>query len=175
MTLARFPSRRFYGQHNNTSLAGMLSYRNILNSVLDEKGYSGRRVLGYKLPTWQRPEVWTDEQCVRFLESIWLGVGLGAFMVNMVHGKDAEHVDLLLLDGQQRLRSIERYWNGELAVPGDDGNAYYWNELTELEHNHFLRIPFPWIETQYRTEDEARAAYNRHNFGGTAHTADQRA
>jgi hypothetical protein len=171
--LPRFPRRRFYGQHNNSMMSNMMVQRDIMNTVLDEKGFTGRRVLGYKLPEWQRPEVWTDDQCVRFLESIWLGVGLGTYMVNMVFGN--EEIDLILLDGQQRLRAIERYWAGELAVTGEDGVAYRWDELTEQEHNHFLRIPFPWIETSYRTEEEARAAYNRHNFGGTAHTADQRA
>ncbi|KZN20444.1 MULTISPECIES: DUF262 domain-containing protein [Pseudomonas] len=171
-TASRHPTRRFFGQSMQTSLGGMYSERKRLGEVLDSWGYTGRRVLGYKLPSWQRPEVWSDEQCTKFIESIWLGVGLGTFQVN---DSPKTALSLILLDGQQRLRAIERYWNGDFAILGEDGVAYLWSELTDQEHRHFYRIPFPWVETRYSSEDELRAAYDRHNFGGTAHTADQRA
>lgn len=170
---ARFPSRRFYGQSMQTTLGLMLSMRETQNRILDEDKYTGRRVLGYKLPEWQRPEVWADDQCIRFLESVWLGVGIGSFMVN--HSTRADDAHMILLDGQQRLRAIERYWDGELAVTGDDGVARCWRELTEKEQAHFLRIPFPWVETSYSDDAQLREAYNRHNFGGTSHTLEQRA
>jgi hypothetical protein len=170
--LPRYRTRRFFGQSMQTSLHGLMKERDRLNQILDSAGYTGRRVMGYKLPVWQRPAVWTEDQCMRFIESIWLGVGLGAFMVN--DNQDME-LSQILLDGQQRLMAIERYWRGEFAVQGDDGIAYYWNDLTEQEQRHFYRIPFPWVETRYNTDDELRAAYDRHNFGGTAHGFDQRA
>lgn len=94
-------------------------------------------------------------------------------MVTFSHLDDDIH--LILLDGQQRLRAIERYWSGELAVTGEDGEACRWTNLSDAEHRHFLRIPFPWIETQYHDEAPLREAYNRHNFGGTAHSIEQRA
>lgn len=104
-----------------------------------------------------------------------MGVGLGSFMVNCAYGGTSEDVHMVLLDGQQRLRSIERYWADELAVTGDDGNGYFWSEMREDERAHFMRIPFPWIETSYKTDAEMREAYNRHNFGGTNHTKNQHA
>ena len=151
-------------------LAQMESQIGIGNRMLDEMGWTGRRVLGYKLPEWQRQEVWTDGQCIRFIESIWLGVGLGAFMVNMRQG--APIADMVLLDGQQRLRSIERYWADHISVSGEDRKEHYWSEFTPLERAHFYRIPFPWIQTQYETDQELRDAYDRHNFGGTPNTCD---
>jgi hypothetical protein len=39
----------------------MEATRRLYSPVLDGQGWTGRRVTGYKLPTWQRPEVWTDE------------------------------------------------------------------------------------------------------------------
>jgi hypothetical protein len=171
----RVPARRFYGELMQTTMGGMLSIRDMQNRILAKSGYKGRSVLGYKLPVWQRPEVWTDDQCIKFLMSIYMGVGLGTFMVNFSRSMADDDTHMLLLDGQQRLRSIERYWNGELAVPGDDGNSYFWGDLTEREHAHFERINFPWICTGYGTDAELREAYNRHNFGGTEHAADQRA
>jgi hypothetical protein len=171
-TVARHPTRRVFGQTMQTSLQGMMSERGRLGEVLDSWGYTGRRVLGYKLPSWQRPEVWSDAQCSKFIESLWMGVAVGSFMDNDSRNPE---LSLVLLDGQQRLRAIERYWNDELAVQGEDGVFYLWSDLTEPERNHFYRIPFPWLETRYNSEDELRAAYDRHNFGGTAHTDDQRA
>lgn len=170
---ARFPARRFYGESMQTSLLQLQAQRDILNAKLDKAGYAGRRVLGYKLPEWQRPEVWTDSQCVKFIESVWLGVGLGSFMVNTSYHN--ANLDDILLDGQQRLRAIERYWNDEFTVAGDDGQHIVWTQFAQEEHNHFLRIPFPWVWTQYHDETLLKEAYNRHNFGGTVHTENQRA
>jgi hypothetical protein len=169
----RIPKRLFQGEVMNSMLLSMHGSWERQNEALDKLGYTGRRVLGYKLPVWQREEEWSQEQSIRFIQSVYLGIGLGTFMVNrsFLH----EDLDLLLLDGQQRLRALERYWSGELAVPGEDGNAYTWNELTKEEQAHCFRMTFPWIDTKYETEAMARLAYNLLNFGGTPHREDQRA
>lgn len=169
----RFPARLFYGSMMQTQLMQMHMQRERLNAILDSEGYTGRRVLGYKLPVWQRKEKWTDDQCKLFIRSVWRGVGLSPYMVNMTErNKDADNV---LLDGQQRLRAIERYWNGDFSIMGDDGVEYFWAELEPEEHAHFLRIPFPWLMTQYTKEQEMKDAYNYHNFGGTPHEPNERA
>lgn len=170
---SRIPKRLFYGDSMNSMMSTVYQQWKIQNDILDEMGFSGRRVLGYKLPDWQRPSCWTDEQSVRFIQSVFLGIGLGQFMVNNTDNDSS--LDMILVDGQQRLRAVERYWLGEFAVPGEDGNAYLWTELTGNEHAHFFRMTFPWINTQYRTEAAAKEAYNLLNFGGTAHTENQRA
>lgn len=167
----RFPSRRFYGEAMQAPIHSMLIQRDIQNQMLDQAGYRGRRVMGFKLPPWQRPEVWTDDQAKSFIQSIWMGVGLGAYMVN--HSTRDPECDLVLLDGQQRLTAIERYINGDFALQGDDGNAYHWTELSDQERSHFLRIPFPWLQTNYTEQHQLQEAYNRHNFGGTLHSPDQ--
>lgn len=172
-SLPRHPARVMFGQSMQTTLAVMIIQRKHGNAVLDKQGYSGRRVMGYKLPSWQRQEKWSDAQCSRFLESIWMGVGLGTFMVNSHTSNEA--IDQILLDGQQRLRAIERYFDGELSVIGQDGNAYLWTDLHESEQAHFLRISFPWIESHYQVEQDCVDAYNRHNFGGTQHEESERA
>lgn len=167
----RHLKRRFYGQSYQTSLQALLLQRNRANDGVSHRGEGRKRLFGYKLPEWQRPFVWDDKQCAKFIESIWLGVALSPFMVN--DSLDTE-ISLILLDGQQRLTAIDRYWSGEFGVRGEDGNTYLWSELTQAEQMHFLRIPFPWLETNYESEADLRAAYDRHNFGGTAHTVDQR-
>lgn len=168
----RFPKRQFFGQSMQTSMMTLISMREKMELVLQSTGFTGRSVMGYKLPEWQRPCVWTVEQCQNFIQSTWMGVGLGAFMVN---SSQDDELNLILLDGQQRLRSIERYIADEFAVLADDGNSYLWSDLTDSEQANFLRIPFPWIETSYKSDEQLRLAYDRHNFGGTAHAESQRA
>ncbi len=172
MSKPRFPLRRFYGESMQTFMHALILQRPRMDEILDAAEFTGRRVMGYKLPQWQRPEKWTTEQCINFIESIWLGANIGAFMVNQSMQEEFHDI---LLDGQQRLRAIERYLNDEFPVAGEDGKPHYWSEMTEGERAHFHRIPFPWILTRYNDEALLREAYNRHNFGGTPHEADERA
>ena len=44
----------------------------------------GERVLGaFKLPPFQRGSVWTKQQQVRFIESIWLHLPIASYVVNV--------------------------------------------------------------------------------------------
>lgn len=164
--------RKFYGESMQTSLGHLFANIDHFEVIVRKDGFEGRTMLGYKLPEWQREEVWTCEQCERFVESVWLGVALGAFMVN--ESNVSQH-DLVLLDGQQRFGALRRYWKDEFPVIGEDGKKYYWSDMTDKERAHFFRIPFPWLLTRYDTEDELKEAYNRHNFGGTSHKESERA
>ena len=171
--MSRILTRKFTFKDHTTLLSSLKQMAQVHHKVLDSRGWQGRRVLGFKLPDWQRAPAWTDDQAVRFLESVWLGLGLGTYLVNMRHS-DTDN-DLILLDGQQRLRAIERYWADELAVRGENGNEYFWSELDSQEQAQFLRATMGWQESDYSTDEELREAYNRHNFSGTAHRPDQAA
>jgi len=168
--LARHPVRRLYGSAMQTSMGVIESAALTQNKRLDDEGYSGRRVLGFKLPAWQRGLEWSEQQSIRFIESIWTGVSIGSFMYNQSCGE----FDLILLDGQQRLTAIEQYWSDEFPVPGEDGVGYFWSDLTDHEKAQFYRIPFPFYVTSYTTDEALRDAYDRHNFGGVAHRPEQR-
>jgi hypothetical protein len=173
MTTLRVPLRRFQGEAMQSMIFSMYSQVPTRNAILDDQGWTGRRVLGYRLPAWQRPEVWSDAQCVKFIESIYLGANIGAFMVNESNDMN---IDNLLVDGQQRLRSMERYWNNELAVPDENGELWRWGDLDpSTEQARMLRIAFPWIQVRYSDEALLKEVYNIHNFSGTPHTTDQMA
>lgn len=172
LKLQRFPRRRFYGEAMATSMAVLRMGADQRNAALDAEGWLGRRVLGFKIPEWQRPEVWSEAQCVAFIESVWMGSHIGAFMVNSVL---EPHLDQVLVDGQQRLRALERYWNDEFPLCGDDGRAWYWSDLICDEQAHMDRIHFPWMEVRYGDDAILRDVYNRHNFGGSPHLETERA
>ena len=57
----------------------------------------------------QRQFLWTKPQCDRFIESLLLGLPVpGIFLVKQTDGR------LLVLDGQQRLRTLQAYYKGIL-------------------------------------------------------------
>lgn len=170
MTERLMPERVRLGTNLNTTMMfPMGQWKTTLENPEEENPMDKPTVMGFVLPDWQRPLVWTPEQMVSFIESAWKGIPLGTFTFN--RATFGSPYDNLLIDGQQRLHAIQCYLEDKFPVFG-----YYWSELTELDHRLWkTEVTFPCYETG--TEDEAylRNYYNLMNFGGTAHTEDQRA
>lgn len=134
-----------------------------------------RRLLGLVLPPWQRPEVWTVEQKVRFIEGVFLGLGTGYYVVHAPDWEDSGKPKRMagwLLDGQQRITAIRDFMADRFSI--FDGVLF-----SSLDHGtarrRFLFQSFPCFEVTY-TWDESllRDLYDRLIFGGTPHTPDQR-
>jgi hypothetical protein len=65
------------------------------------------------IPTFQRGYVWTWKQASRFVESLLLGLPVpGIFLSKEFLSKEDESGKLLVIDGQQRLRSLEWFYEG---------------------------------------------------------------
>jgi hypothetical protein len=128
----------------------------------------GRHVMGYNLPAWQRPFVWTRAQSVRLIESIWLGLNIGTYTFNRSHENPA--FDNLLIDGQQRLVSIQAYLSDGFAVFG-----HRWSELPRAEQREFEGRHFHCFITKSTDEEYLRGYYDMMNFGGVAHKESERA
>lgn len=130
-------------------------------------------LLGYRIPPFQRPLVWTTEQKIRFVESAWLGLGLGTWCANKVesrHPSKAHPFDRWLIDGQQRLSALDEYWDDGFPVFG-----HLWSGLTVLDHRRFESRSFGVMQTHLKDEAMLRDLYDRLNFGGTPHTEADRA
>jgi len=82
----------------------------------------------------------------------------------------AAKYDGLLIDGQQRINAIRGYVNNEFKV-----FDYLWSELDREDQMRFRRVVFSRGEISTMDDAVLRELYNRLNFGGTAHTEDQRA
>jgi len=144
--------------------------------------WATRFVMGYPLPSWQRPLVWTQEQKIRFIESIWGDVDVGSYMVNDVYsfvsiGKSEAYFRLfseVLLDGQQRLSALQDYLLNEFPVPDASGVPRYWRDLPRTERRRFSGFHFAKASISSWDEAHLRKAYDLRAFGGTAHTEDQR-
>ena len=141
--------------------------------------WATRFAMGHPLAPWQRPAVWTEEQQVRFITSIWMGSDLGSYLVNGWYefadgGAYAQNSEVLL-DGQQRLTALESYLLGKFGVPDADGCVRYWAEVGDKERKRFLAMPFAQARVHSSDEAALRKVYDLRAFGGTQHTEDQRA
>ncbi len=125
----------------------------------------------FVLPPFQRPPVWTPDQNIRFLESVWNGLDIGRYVIINPASGLGPWTDTLI-DGQQRIRAILKYVAGEFPVLG-----WYWPDLPRVDKRIFgnSRI-FARAEIRENlTEAQIREMYNAMNYGGTQHTEDQRA
>ncbi|MEA5508035.1 DUF262 domain-containing protein [Halotia wernerae UHCC 0503] len=60
------------------------------------------------IPSLQRRYVWKLEQASRFIESLLLGLPVPGIFLS----KEKETQKLLVIDGQQRLRTLQYFYNG---------------------------------------------------------------
>lgn len=142
---------------------------------LDEQRRGEDTLFGYKVPFFQRAnDCWIQKQQIAFVESMYMGANIGSFMVNIPNSSAREEFVNVLLDGLQRMTALKAYFNGEFGVEGEDGQSRLWTELDSGDRAHLLRISFPWVMTRYDNLDDLIVAYDRHNFGGTPHTAEDR-
>lgn len=127
-----------------------------------------RMVFGFRIPPWQRGFVWTKEQDIAFIESLWKGVPVGTFSYVQ---NNCDVTDGYLIDGQQRIYALEKYIKGEFPVFG-----YYYDEVTVVDKRFFaFSTSFPCYIVSSSDETFLKEYYNLMNFGGTSHNKDERA
>ncbi len=149
-----FPARWFHGEQRHPTI---------------EHGFARGDMAGdlgmFVLPPFQRPFVWTEAQCVRFIESMWLGLPLAAYVYNDGLENRGLAYDRWLLDGQQRWTAILRYAAGDYHVFGK-----LFPDLTVERQRRFrMGIVFPCYVTKLGDEAKLREIYNRLAYGGTPH------
>lgn len=137
----------------------------------------GPLLLGFVIPPFQRAVVWDEARMASFVESLVLGIAPGTYTFNRQMErtrKDAEGEyfphDRWLLDGQQRLTALSRFWNDEFPVFG-----HYWSQVPRPDQRRLLNMPFPAFQTRFTDEAAMRELYDRMNFGGIAHEEHERA
>jgi uncharacterized protein with ParB-like and HNH nuclease domain len=138
-TLDRMPKVDLPTSSSNTSMGYFLT-RTGGGRFPEIQYFIGQWIFRFKIPSFQRDFVWTEQQCIRFIESAWLGYELGSYLVNKVsayvrlkrdvgtpnEGKEYVHqYDDLLLDGLQRMTAIHKYVHYEFPVFG-----LFWRDLT---------------------------------------------
>lgn len=175
------PSKFQMGQSLNTTLHSCIGNFHEYNRIVEENNVdelnywnplSLPTIMGYVIPEFQRPLVWKEEQSVKFIESLWLGLPVGTYTVNIdkSYGNGNPKTRNILVDGQQRMWAIQQYITDKFKV-----YDFFYSEIGIVPNRAFRNVHFQSFETSSDDEAFIRDYYNRMNFGGTAHTEDQRA
>lgn len=175
---ARIPQPVIRGRKKETSIEVL--YISYMKQIEIEQGKitpyyykANRYACGYPLPDFQREFVWTEDQSIRFIESAFLGIDIGYYAV---HGWDHDDKDKImefsgiLLDGQQRLTTLNLYWENKFKV-----FDLYWSDLNISEKRRFLKTTFQSYEVEIWEIESIKHYYNTLAFGGTAHNEEDRA
>lgn len=148
-----------------------------------EYPWADRFVMGLPLPSWQRDFKWDEDRCIKFIESIWNGFDVGAYMVTRAEditgrangGIEFREFNNMVLDGQQRLTALEMYLTNKFAVNDEDGNPVYWKDVERRDRLRFERTIFPKSTVPVTDEFKLRSLYDMRNFGGVVHEDHERA
>lgn len=104
------------------------------SSALDRFPWAGRFVMGMPVPTWARGLEWNVGQQARFISAVWAGADSGSYLTNdrcepASTGRALAENSEILVDGQQRLHSLEEYFLDRLAVPDAQGQPRVWSDV----------------------------------------------
>ena len=77
--------------------------------------------MGMPVPTWARGLEWNVGQQARFISAVWSGADLGSYLTNdwcepAGIGRALAENSEILVDGQQRLHSLEEYFLDRLEA-----------------------------------------------------------
>ncbi|WWL45136.1 hypothetical protein V5O39_04075 [Pseudomonas parakoreensis] len=135
--------------------------------------------MGMPVPTWSRGLEWNIGQKSRFISAVWLGGDLGSYLTNdwyepEIAGRVLAENSEILVDGQQRLHSLEEYFLDRLAVPDAQGQPRIWSELGNGERKRFLSTIFTHMRVSSGDEVALRGTYDLCAQGVVPRSFDQR-
>lgn len=145
--------------------------------VLVEKFTNGREddTSEIFIPDYQREMVWSARQQSRFIESILIRLPVPFIFAADVGTGDREGA-LEVIDGSQRLRTLDHFLNGKLQLEGlqrlTDAIGMYFSDLAKPRQLRFKRSTIRVIELTEKADEQARREmFDRLNSGGTKLTS----
>ena len=171
--------------HINTDI--LLDWR--LFDALVNPDYDGNRDYKYDfdvfLPKYginlQRPYVWEHYQQNEFILSILLEKPIESFVVIQYHeGEDRGNVTNYVIDGKQRLMTIQKFGKNEFPIIVD-GKEYYFKDFDkDLQRFFESRVNYLTAVVYYTYEDIPASdelkikLFNFYNFAGTPQTEEHK-
>ena len=142
--------------------------------------WAARFVMGMPVPTWARGVEWNLGQKSRFISAVWSGADLGSYLTNdwyepVIGSRALAENSEILIDGQQRLHSLEEYFLDRLAIPDAQGQPRIWSELGNGERKRFLSTIFTHVRVSSGDEVALRRTYDLCALGVVPRSFDQRA
>ena len=130
-----------------------------------------RYVCGYPIPDIQRRVVWDIDKQIKFIESAWKGLPLGTYTIHEIdlhHCGTPKRFSGWLIDGQQRLTSIQNYFDDVFPIFGA-----YWSELEDNYKNKFTGIKFSVYRAELWDINLIKELYEILSYGGVNHDVSQ--
>jgi len=124
----------------------------------------------YYIPEFQRDYVWKTIQASRLIESIIMGLPIPAIFLARDDGQEDRHY---IIDGQQRLLSIKKYYNNEFALKNtiESINGKKYNELNQQQQNRLDEYTLQLIIIRQEIPDDNNDSiykiFERINSSGT--------
>lgn len=153
------------------SIDGLVKRLNRKSMLVPQFGGTDELV---QVPGFQRGFVWSKAQMDRFIESLLLGYPVpGIFLV-----KQADDNRMLILDGQQRLLTLQRFYNGlhdgrefVLKYVGDEFNGLTYKSLDESLQfkldDSYMQATIVAADGSPEVDDSIFQIFERLNSGGT--------
>lgn len=135
--------------------------------------WASRFIGGWPIPSWQRELVWSLDQDISFIESVFIGYDLGSVMINdhfVNENNVMRKMSDALIDGQQRTSALVRFVHNKFPV-----NGLYWKDLTRTEQRIFREREIGLKSIRCFDEEKLKMVYNHLNFSGVAHTQEEMA
>jgi uncharacterized protein with ParB-like and HNH nuclease domain len=125
----------------------------------------------------QRPYVWEHYQQNEFILSILLEKPIESFVIIQYHeGEDRGNVTNYVIDGKQRLMTIQKFGRNEFPIIVD-GKEYYFKDFDEdLQRffesrvNYLTAVVYYTYEDIPATDELKITLFNFYNFAGTPQT-----
>lgn len=150
------------------------------SSARDCFPWAAHFVMGMPVPIWARGVEWSLGQKARFITAVWSGADLGSYLTNdwyepVIGSRALAENSEILIDGQQRLHSLEEYFLDRLAIPDAQGQPRIWSELGNGERKRFLSTIFTHMRVSSGDEVALRRTYDLCALGVVPRSFDQRA
>lgn len=129
------------------------------------------------IPDYQRELKWSDEHQSKFIESIFLGLPIPYIFVADLRPKQEQEIEdlarLEIVDGTQRIRTLDRFINNELTLSGlkklDKLNNFKFRDLPLARQRRFNRATIRMIVLTEKADEEVRRdLFERINTGSIA-------
>ena len=117
-------------------------------------------------PTFQRNPVWTDSQASYLVDSILNGMPIPELFVRTITDTEGER-RMEVVDGQQRLRSIIRFYSNDMVLEGKDVTDKWrgktWDSLSDVQKGEFWKYKLVVRELEGASDAEVREMFRRLN------------
>ena len=113
-------------------------------------------------PDYQRELVWTEDQKVALIDSIFRNIDIGKFTI--IRRPFREHLIHYyeILDGKQRVRALMDFYECRFKYKGLTYNDLHWRDRI-----HFMGYSVSWAETEPLTDEQKYRYFLKLNVQGT--------